>query len=211
MQICSLCYFWHMTGLRERKKEQTRDAIVAAALKLFDKHGYEQTTIAGIAAAADISPRTFFSYFPSKEHVLFADFDADHEAFVAYLAARPKGENALDAMRSWIVERFAGEDEAGLHTEKERRRCTIEANEELAAHERALMARFEATLAEAIAEDIDAKPDDLQPKLIAAGAVAALRSLEHTEPADPDADPLELLDQALIFVKGGMAALQRKR
>jgi AcrR family transcriptional regulator len=209
MQFYTLCYFSHMTGLREKKKEQTREAIVAGALKLFDMHGYEHTTIAGIAAAADISPRTFFAYFPSKEHVLFAEFDADHAAFVAHLAARPDGENALDAMRSWIVERFAGEDEAALHAEKKRRRCTIEANEDLAAHERALMARFEATLAEAIAVDLDANPDDLQPRLIAAGAVAALRSLEPAQPVDPDADPLELLDQALVFVKGGMAALQK--
>lgn len=56
---------------RERKKERTRQALVDAAVTLFGTKGYEETTIAELAAAADIAPRTFFSYFASKEEVLF--------------------------------------------------------------------------------------------------------------------------------------------
>ncbi|MEV4114573.1 TetR family transcriptional regulator [Nonomuraea sp. NPDC049695] len=57
---------------RERKKRQTRQLLVSTALRLFAEQGYEQTTVAQIAAAADVATKTFFNYFPTKEDVLFA-------------------------------------------------------------------------------------------------------------------------------------------
>ncbi|MFD0691487.1 TetR family transcriptional regulator [Actinomadura fibrosa] len=90
-------------GLRERKKRRTRRAIAAAALRLFAERGYEETTIADIAAAADVSPRTFFSYFPSKEDVVFAEVD-DRLAEVAERLRRTPGESPLATLRRSVVD-----------------------------------------------------------------------------------------------------------
>lgn len=91
-------------GLRERKKVRTRGAIATAALRLFAERGYEETTIADIAAAADVSPRTFFSYFPSKEDVVFAEVDDRLAEVRERLTRRPPGETPLEAIRHSIID-----------------------------------------------------------------------------------------------------------
>lgn len=90
-------------GLRERKKQRTRQALATAAMRLFAERGYEETTIADIAAAADVSPRTFFSYFPSKEDVIFAEID-DRLAEVAERLRPTPGETPMATIRRSIVD-----------------------------------------------------------------------------------------------------------
>jgi AcrR family transcriptional regulator len=86
------------SSLRERKRERTRQAIVDAAVDLFERHGYEGTTIADIAAAAEIGTRTFFSYFASKEELLFPESDARVAAAIAAIAARKPGDRPADLL-----------------------------------------------------------------------------------------------------------------
>ena len=94
---------WEMStpGLRERKKARTRWAIQEHALRLFAEQGYEQTTIDQIAAAADISPSTFFRYFKTKEDVVFAD---EYDPLIAALiTAAPAALSPLEAIRHAVV------------------------------------------------------------------------------------------------------------
>jgi AcrR family transcriptional regulator len=203
-----------VTGLRERKRQRTREAIVDAALRLFDERGFDSTTIADIAAEADIAPRTFFGYFPSKEAVVFDEFDDTFAALKARLLEREEGETAIDAMRAWLAGFLADHDH-----EDERSRCrrrVVESTAALQAHERALMGRFEEILGEAVAIDLGDEPGGLRPRMVAAAAVAALTALDSEQVHGSEkglksrADPMATIDEALAFVRAGVAELQAR-
>jgi AcrR family transcriptional regulator len=86
---------------RERKKQETRSALEQAALRLFGEKGYERTTVEEIAEAANVSLRTFFRYFSSKQHVLFGDgVHARVAAMRSDLRARPADEPPLVSVRA---------------------------------------------------------------------------------------------------------------
>ena len=88
-------------GLRERKKQKTREAIQREAVRLFQENGYGETTVEQIAAAVEISPSTFFNYFPSKEDVVL--YDAYDPMIIALLQARPTDEPLGEAVRTVLV------------------------------------------------------------------------------------------------------------
>src|SRR3954454_1715582 len=98
------------TGLRERKKQRTRESIASAALDLFGERGYHAATVADIAAAADVSERTVFTYFPTKEDMLFSDLAGFRERLSEALAERPAGASALDTLRDFVVENLSSID-----------------------------------------------------------------------------------------------------
>ena len=85
-------------GLRERKKQLARDAIVDAALELFAENGYDATTVPAIAERANVSPATVARYFPSKESLLFTERDVRSATLRAAIASRPRRESPLRAV-----------------------------------------------------------------------------------------------------------------
>jgi AcrR family transcriptional regulator len=84
--------------LRERKRDRTRRALIDAAIDQFERNGYDGTTVADIAEAAEIGTRTFFSYFASKEELLFPDSDTRVAAAVTAIAHRQPGDRPADVL-----------------------------------------------------------------------------------------------------------------
>jgi AcrR family transcriptional regulator len=194
-------------GLRERKKQQTRETIERVALRLFAEQGYEQTTLAQIAEAADISPRTIFSYFESKEDILFCLEPAYIERAKELLESRPAGATTVDALREFIAS-FPEPDEQTLL-----RKRVVAAHPELRFKMRAHLAELEPVLAASIAVDLGADPDDVRPPLIAASMIAAFETARdrlEAEADEPDHErAMGVIDQVLEFLQGGLLALQR--
>ncbi|MEU6661176.1 TetR family transcriptional regulator [Streptomyces sp. NPDC046821] len=91
------------SGLRERKKQRTRDALLHSALELFTTKGYDRTTVDEIAEAVDVSQRTFFRYFTSKEETAFAVQDMVESRFITILRERPPTEGPFEALRGAVL------------------------------------------------------------------------------------------------------------
>jgi AcrR family transcriptional regulator len=105
-------------GLRERKKARTRATIQREALKLFSRNGYAATSVEQIAAAAEVSPSTFFRYFPTKDDVVLSDF-MDHEAIQRFVTA--PAELDVPAALAWAIEHSIGQlDEEDVALERTR-------------------------------------------------------------------------------------------
>jgi AcrR family transcriptional regulator len=203
-------------GLRERKKRETRARIAAKALELFATQGFERTTIAQIAEATDVAPRTVSSYFPVKEELAFPE----RELFIATLrdalTNREPGVDALAALKEWI--RDSDLIWAQNTEEAARRRRIIEAEPALRAYELRTEAAVVDILRAEIARDLDRDENDLEPRMASAAAVAIFEVLsDFFKPSMAvDGDDLEAvrvrflaqLDRALAFVAAGIAALR---
>jgi AcrR family transcriptional regulator len=162
-----------MNSLRERKKADTREAIRGAAVDLFCSHGFEGTTMDAVAAAADVSVRTVFRYFPTKEDLVFADVDADLEDLRTLLDARPADEPVMSSVRA-VVEVLAGRMERGRDADV---RLAPLLHDEPALRQRYLgvLDQVEETLADWARLRLAAGPEDLRPGLLAACMVSAQR------------------------------------
>ena len=199
-------------GLRERKKQRTRETIAGVARQLFAERGYYATTLPEIAEAADVSTRTIFAYFASKEDILFYNFSLMKDALVQALAERPEGQDALETVREFILSLNKLEE-----TEvDERLRVCIDTDETLRSHLRARIARLEDFLAPEIAKDLGAAPDDLRPQVVAASLTAAFNVLAErgrgsSAKAKTPADVADMIDPIIAFLRGGLEALKEPR
>lgn len=201
-----------MTGLRERKKRQTRQAIHAAAVRLFGERGWHATTVADIAAAADVSPRTFFAYFPAKEDVLFAPYEDLFTGFDELMLARPHGGSVLEELRVWLQHVFVDQADA-FDPVAEALVDTLSVEvDSVAARGLQILDRAERGLAAALADELGSEPGDAVPAMVAAAAIAVLRSIpvgRVDQPADERArQALADLDRAFLFVRAGLDALR---
>jgi AcrR family transcriptional regulator len=199
-------------GLRERKKQRTRETIARAAHELFAERGYHATTLPDIAEAADVSTRTIFAYFPSKEDILFSDFAVMKEALAQALAERPEGQDALETVRQFILS-LHGAEKSDLDDQLSR--C-VESDETLRNHLRARIAQLEELIAPAIAKDLDAAPNDIRPQVVAASLTAAFNVLSErggdaNKKSKSAADTAAAIDPVITFLRGGLDALKAPR
>jgi AcrR family transcriptional regulator len=187
-------------GLRERKKQKTRDAIQREAMRLIGKQGYDQTTIEQIAAAVEISPSTFFNYFPSKEDLVL--YDAYDPVIMELMAERPPGEPISVSMRS-VLEAMGGIFE--------RDRDIILARGRLWFEVPALRARMweqldaaQILMSTVIAQRSGRDPADFEVRVIVMVLVtAALEAMREWLRRDGQGSFIELVNQALDVVDAG--------
>jgi AcrR family transcriptional regulator len=190
-------------GHRERKRLRTRQVIARAALDLFDRQGFADTTIPQIAEVAGVSPRTVSGYFPHKEELAFPDNEEAFATLRVRLHGRRPEETAAEALRAWIGDWC--EQQPETDEEMRTRRRVIRADEDLRAYEQRIMGRAREALTEAIARDLGSSPADLEPRMAAAATLAVFDVLGDADA--PTEEALELVDRALRFISAGIAAL----
>jgi AcrR family transcriptional regulator len=193
------------TGRRDRKKQQTRAALIAAALRLVDERGLDGVTVEDISAAVDVSPRTFFNYFATKDEAItgdqFVDSTGVRDRFLAAPAAVPVLDALLRALGPALA-RMEGEREIWLL-----RMRVMARNPSLIAGLLARGARAERDLVTAIAERVGVPPHDAYPAVTAAATGAAVRAAMERWAAGDGTRPLtDLVGEAFALLSAGLAA-----
>ncbi len=163
-------------GLRERKKRATRDALAAAAVRLAAERGADRVTVEDIAAAADVSPRTFFNHFATKEEAFVAhDVDRAH-ALLARLREEPLDVPAWPLLTGALGDLI---DDAGHDREEVRSLFAIHTDPAVLAHQQLTYAAIETDLLAELTRRLPGG-DRMQARLLAGTAVAALRAAVTT-------------------------------
>jgi len=159
-------------GLRERKKQRTREAISDVATRLFIGRGFDRVTVADVAQAADVSVNTVFNYFSTKEDLFFDRAEAFVDEPSRIVRTRRRGESAVDAL--YRTARAALRSESAIFRAQQVRPfiATIEKSPTLRLRFRTLMDETEERLAATLAADMRVAPDDPRPRVVAAFLVS---------------------------------------
>jgi AcrR family transcriptional regulator len=169
-------------GLRELKKEQTRQLISSTAWRLFADRGFDQVTVAEIAREAQVAEATVFNYFPSKEDLFYSRFEAFSARLADAVRDREPGEPALAAFRRALLEEggLLAQAEAGDQEALARLRTVnrvIAESPALLAREQQAFARSAADLAALLAAETGAPRDDLRPQVVANALLGLQRAV----------------------------------
>jgi len=188
-------------GLRERKKLKTKAAIRKEAMRLFLDKGFDATTIEEIAAAVEISPSTFFNYFPTKEDVVFED-ELDPLILAAF-DAQPEGTNPIRAIRNAMLTVFRA-----LTPEQDRvmreRMALMTSTPSLRSAMLSQFADMVNQIAALVASRAGGSPSDFAIRNFAGALLGVMMSALLTAAEDPKADLIEVADQALQHLEAGL-------
>jgi AcrR family transcriptional regulator len=188
-------------GLRERSKARRRAAIIRAAFELFAERGYHATTVADIAAAAEVAPRTVAMYFPAKQDIALSRFGDGVASLNAAMKARQPGEKYTDVLRRWLLTSQSEPEDRELIRLARR---MFAANPDLAALRQAQLATAIRQGASLIASDTGADPDAIGPRLASAAVGAVVLEVADTEPGK---EREQAVAAAMRFIEAGLAAL----
>src|SRR5580704_1749875 len=166
-------------GLRERKKQRSRELISETARRLFVERGFDAVPVAEVARAAEVSEATVFNYFPTKEDLVYQGMEAFEAELLAAVRDRPAGESIVAAFGRFVLAPrgfLAAQDESAARFLVGVSRM-IAASPALLAREREILARYTASLAAVIAGDTGTGPDDLRPWVVAYALIGTHQSL----------------------------------
>jgi AcrR family transcriptional regulator len=190
-----------LLGLRERKKAKTLAAIQTTALRLFQEQGYDATTIEQIAAAAEVSPSTFFRYFPTKEDVVLLDL-TDPLVIDAF-KAQPPELSAIKALRNAVRTVFDQLPEEEFEVVRQRGEL-IFANPELQARMLGEIAGMVKMVTEIVAERTGRRSDEFELRVLAGALMGVVFGLTLTEPDKSTRDQIALIDAGLAQLEKGL-------
>lgn len=194
------------SGLRERKKAATRQSIADAALALALERGPGAVTVDDIADAAEVSTRTVFNYFPSKEAAILGFDPRRGEDVVVALRERPPHEPPLEAIHAALHAAMGASPTDETAAEWSARARLVSEHPHLLAAYLAGFATLEAQLAAVVAERLDLDPEaDTYPRLVVTVAMAATRLAIHQaiEASTPSTIP-QGVDQAFAALAAGL-------